>query len=238
MKVLIVDDEQMARDELRCLLEREGDIEVLSEAANAIEAIAAVNRLAPEVVFLDIQMPRVSGFEMLSMLDPDRMPRIVFVTAHDEYAVRAFEEHAFDYVLKPADPARLAKTLQHLRRDCAPQNLSVLTGNERLRQIPCAGQNRIYLVKLDEVEYVASKPAGVYVVAGDAPERFTELTLRTLEERTALLRCHRQYLVNPDRIREIRFADNGVAEIVTAAARTVPVSRRYLGLLKERLGFG
>lgn len=238
MKVLIVDDEPLARDELRCLLQNESDVEVVAECANAIEAIGAINRLTPDVVFLDIQMPRVTGLEMLGMLNPDHMPRIVFLTAHDEFAVRAFEEHAFDYLLKPADPARLAKTLARLRRDHAPQDLRPLETGAQLRQIPCLGHNRIVLLKLEEVEFIASKPSGVYVVGADGQERFTELTLRTLEEKTPLLRCHRQYLVNSDRIREISFVDNGLAEIVTQGGQLVPVSRRFLGELKDRLGIG
>lgn len=236
MKVLIVDDEQLAREELRCLLEKESDLEVVAECANAIEAIAAINRLSLDVVFLDIQMPRVSGLEMLSMLDPSRMPRIVFLTAHNEYAVQAFEENAFDYLLKPIDQSRLDKTLTRLRRDHSIQEMTPLTNTNPLRQIPCTGQNRIYLVRLAEVEYVSSTPAGVFVISQDGKERFTELTLRTLEERAPLMRCHRQFLVNPDRIKEIHFGDNGVAEIQTASGQIVPVSRRFLGPLKERLG--
>ncbi|MBK1665212.1 two-component system response regulator YehT [Rhodospirillum rubrum] len=238
MKILIVDDEQLARDELRCLLDGVGDLTIVGECANAIEAIAAINRLSPDVVFLDIQMPRVSGLEMLSMLDPERMPRIVFLTAYDEYAVRAFEEHAFDYLLKPTDAARLEKTLQRLRRDHAPQDLKPLEKTRPLTHIPCLGHNRITLLKVDEVEMVTSKPSGVYVIGPDGEERFTELTLRTLEEKTKLVRCHRQYLVNPERIKDIAFADNGLAEIVTIAGQTVPVSRRFLAALKEHLGIG
>ncbi|WP_448204275.1 two-component system response regulator BtsR [Azospirillum sp. sgz302134] len=242
INVLIVDDEPLAREELRRLLEGADDITIIGECANAIEAIGAINRQTPDVVFLDIQMPRVSGLEMLSMLDPDRMPHIVFLTAHDEYAVQAFEEHAFDYLLKPADPVRLDKTLQRLRRALqnahAPQDVRVLKGAAELRQIPCAGHNRITLLKLEDVEYVVSRPAGVYVVAEDGQERFTELTLHTLQEKSPLFRCHRQHLVNPERIKEIRFQDGGLAEIETTGGHTVPVSRRFLGALKERLGIG
>lgn len=237
MKVLIVDDEQLAREELRCLLEQANDVEIVGESANAIEAIAAINRQSPDVVFLDIQMPRVNGLEMLSMLDPERMPRIVFLTAHDEYALQAFEENAFDYLLKPIDTQRLEKTMQRLRKDrVAQQDMAPLTTANPLRQIPCSGQNRIYLVRLEDVEFVSSTPSGIYVIGHDGTERFTELTLRTLEERTPLMRCHRQYLVNPDHIKEIHFGENGVAEIQTVGGQMVPVSRRFLGPLKERLG--
>lgn len=238
ISVLIVDDEPLAREELRRLLDTAPDIAVAGECANAIEAIGTINRQTPDVVFLDIQMPRVSGLEMLSMLDPERMPRIVFLTAHDEYAVQAFEEHAFDYLLKPVDPARLEKTLQRLRRDRAPQDVVALREAAPLRQIPCSGVNRIVLLKLDEVECVVSKASGIFVLAGDGQERFTELTLHTLQERTPLFRCHRQYLVNADRIKEIRLIDNGLAEILTLGGQTIPVSRRFLGPLKERLGIG
>lgn len=236
MNILIVDDETLARQELRILLEEAEDIRIIGECANAVEAVAAINRLQPDVVFLDIQMPRVSGLELLSMLPPERMPHIVFLTAHDEYALQAFEEHAFDYLLKPIDPARLEKTLHRLRRDRSPQNMTVLQDSNQLRQIPCSGLNRVYLMKFEEIEYVSSKQSGVYVVGANGQERFTELTLRTLEEKTPLIRCHRQYLINPDRIKEIHFTDNGLAEITTAAGLSVPVSRRFLSSLKDRLG--
>ncbi|MCK7501567.1 MAG: LytTR family transcriptional regulator DNA-binding domain-containing protein [Comamonadaceae bacterium] len=106
-----------------------------------------------------------------------------------------------------------------------------------LRQIPCPGHQRVQLVKVDQVESANSTSTGVFVVTTDGVEHFTELTLRTLEERTPLVRCHRQYLVNPDQIREIAFQELGGAEILTHGGRHVPVSRRLLGELKERLGF-
>jgi two-component system LytT family response regulator len=236
IRALIVDDEPRARAELMTLLQDAPDIEIIGECANAIEAIGAINRLSPAVVFLDIEMPMISGIEMLAMLDPEKMPRIVFLTAFDEYAVKAFEEHAFDYLLKPTDPARLAKTLDRLRRDHAPQPVDVLAGNGQLRHIPCAGVNSIILARVEEIEFVASRLGGVFIVGIDGQERFTELTLRTLEEKTPLFRCHRQHLVNTDRIKEIKFIENGLAEIKTLAGQTVPVSRHYLGPLMNRLG--
>ncbi|EOU3784080.1 response regulator, partial [Escherichia coli] len=96
LKVIIVDDEQPARDELNELLSNKPGIEVIAQCGNALEAIPAIHKLQPDVIFLDIQMPRISGLELVSMLDPDTMPYIVFVTAFDEYAIQAFEKHAFD----------------------------------------------------------------------------------------------------------------------------------------------
>lgn len=109
IKVLIVDDEPLARENLRILLQEQSDIEIVGECSNAVEAIGAVHKLRPDVLFLDIQMPRISGLEMVGMLDPEHRPYIVFLTAFDEYAVKAFEEHAFDYLLKPIEEARLEK---------------------------------------------------------------------------------------------------------------------------------
>ena len=209
------------------LLKNAPDIEIQGECANAVEAIGAINRHPPDVVFLDIQMPLISGLDMLAMLDPARMPRIVFLTAYDEYAVQAFEEHAFDYLLKPTDPARLQKTLDRLRRDHAPQDMTALAANGQLRQIPCSGLNSILLMKLEEIEFVASRLGGIFIVGSDGQERFTELTLRTLEDKTALFRCHRQHLVNTECIKEIRFVENGLAEIKTRTGQTVPVSRHF-----------
>ncbi|UTH73022.1 two-component system response regulator BtsR [Chromobacterium sp. IIBBL 290-4] len=235
LKTLLVDDEPLARDELRACLAAHPDFLIDGECGNAIEAIACIHRQRPDVVFLDIQMPRLSGLEMLAMLDPERMPRVVFVTAFDDYAIQAFEEHAFDYLLKPVDPQRLAKTLDRLRRDASPQPLAALA-LAPLEVVPCHGVNRIVLLPLAEVEFVSSRVSGVFVQAGDGREHFTELTLRTFEERSGLFRCHRQHLVNLRAIREIRLGDNGAADIVTHAGRSLPVSRRFLKPLKEALG--
>ncbi|ELY2797925.1 two-component system response regulator BtsR [Cronobacter dublinensis] len=237
ISVLIVDDEPLARENLRLLLKEETDIEVVGECANAVEAIGAVHRLRPDVVFLDIQMPRISGLEMVGMLDPDSRPWIVFLTAFDEYAVQAFEEHAFDYLLKPIETARLQKTLARMRNERREQDMSPLTARqEPLKFIPCTGHSRIYLLQMDDVAFVASRMSGVYVTSGQGQEGFTELTLRTLESRTPLMRCHRQYLVNMAHLKEIRLEENGQAELLLRHGQTVPVSRRYLKTLKEALG--
>lgn len=237
ISVLIVDDEPLARENLRLLLKEEADIEVVGECANAVEAIGAVHRLRPDVVFLDIQMPRISGLEMVGMLDPDTRPWIVFLTAFDEYAVKAFEEHAFDYLLKPIETARLQKTLARMRNERREQDMSPITKHqEALKFIPCTGHSRIWLLQMEDVAFVASRLSGVYVTSSQGQEGFTELTLRTLESRTPLMRCHRQYLVNMAHLKEIRLEENGQAELLLRHGQTVPVSRRYLKTLKEALG--
>lgn len=147
LRVIIVDDEQPAREDLRERLSAEQDIEIVAECSNALEAIPAIQRLQPDVVFLDIQMPRINGLELASMLNPESMPHIVFVTAYDEYAIRAFEEHAFDYLLKPLDHQRLAKTLIRLRRGTSVNNNLHKITEPMLRHIPCSGHNRIFFAE-------------------------------------------------------------------------------------------
>lgn len=235
LKAIIIDDEQPAREELASLLAHEADIQVIAECGNALEAIPTINRLQPDVIFLDIQMPKVSGLELVAMLDPDTLPYVVFVTAYDEYAIRAFEEHAFDYLLKPLDTQRLQKTLARLRRGATVnKNIQSIT-EPYLRHIPCYGHNRIFLLKLEEVEYISSELSGVHVV-GMSQSGYTQLSLKTLEEKTPFVRCHRQYMVNTDLLREIRLMDNGAAEVITRTDKHIPVSRRYLKPLKEQLG--
>ena len=216
IKVLIVDDEPLARENLRVFLQEQSDIEIVGECSNAVEGIGAVHKLRPDVLFLDIQMPRISGLE---------------------YAIKAFEEHAFDYLLKPIDEARLEKTLARLRQERSKQDVSLLPENQQaLKFIPCTGHSRIYLLQMKDVAFVSSRMSGVYVTSHEGKEGFTELTLRTLESRTPLLRCHRQYLVNLAHLQEIRLEDNGQAELILRNGLTVPVSRRYLKSLKEAIG--
>ncbi|WP_087019095.1 two-component system response regulator BtsR [Thaumasiovibrio subtropicus] len=230
---LVVDDELFAREELIELLEEAGDIEIIGQCSNAIEALKKIHQDKPDVVFLDIQMPQITGIELLSMMDQDTMPKIVFVTAYDEYAIQAFEENAFDYLLKPLEEHRLRKTLEKLKRSTA-QDVTPLT-QETLEQIPCSGHNRILIVPTHEIEFVSSSLSGVTVYTAEQ-QATTQLTLKTLEDKTPLFRCHRQYLVNPKQIREVRLLENGLAEVITPSNHQIPISRRYLKPLKDLLG--
>ncbi|MCL9781371.1 two-component system response regulator BtsR [Vibrio sp. S4M6] len=233
---LVIDDEQFAREELTELLNETGHINVIGEANNAIHGLKLINQLKPDVVFLDIQMPQVTGIDLLTMLDPDTMPHIVFVTAYDQYAIQAFEDNAFDYLLKPVDTDRLDKTVSRLlKSDQPPQNdLSAIT-HDSLEQIPCIGHNRIVIIPTQDVQCAYSDISGVQIQTHEQTTT-SQLTLKVLEARTTLMRCHRQYLVNTKAIKEIKLLDNGLAEIITLNDSIVPVSRRYLKALKESLG--
>ncbi|MDB1123076.1 two-component system response regulator BtsR [Vibrio algarum] len=238
LTALVIDDEQLAREELSELLRDTDNIDVIGQANNAIEGLKKINTLKPDVIFLDIQMPQVTGIELLAMLDPDTMPMVVFVTAFDQYAIQAFEDNAFDYLLKPIDIKRLDKTVCRLvkqhNKAIAKHDLSILAP-ARLEQIPCIGLNRIMIISTQDVEYAFSDISGVHIRSAEQTAS-SQLTLKVLEEKTDLLRCHRQYLINTKAIKEIKLLENGLAEIITLHDLTVPVSRRYLKLLKEKLG--
>lgn len=239
-RALIVDDEPLARVELRALLDDTGAFEIAGEAGNALEALAALRREKPDVVFLDVQMPVLSGFELLGMVEDELLPAVVFVTAHDAFALRAFEANAADYLLKPVARERLERTVEKLRaRGAGPRSpLLAAPLAAPLVRVPCLAGRSTKLVPLAEVELVRSGPAGVFVVTAGG-EFFTELTLKVLEDRGGLLRCHKQHLVALDRVDEIRpggETDEAAAILRTRGGHEVPVSRRFLPLIRERLG--
>lgn len=234
IRALVVDDERAARDELAALLSATGAVEVVGRCGDAVEAIRAVRRERPDALFVDVQMPALSGFDLVALLDPAELPRVVFVTAHDEFAVRAFEANATDYLLKPVEPARLARTVERLTRAMASPP-PALASPAVVRRIPCLAGRAIRLIDASEVELVRSSEAGVYVATA-AGEHFTELTLRVLEERAGLVRVHKQHLVNADRVEELELGDDEGATVRTRSGLRVHVSRRYLPALKARLG--
>jgi len=233
IRALIIDDEQHAREELEYLVIKTGEFEILGSCANAIDALRLIRTEKPELLFLDIEMPALNGFELLAMIEDELMPHVVFVTAYNEHALKAFEEKTLDYLLKPVSSERLLKTVNKVRetiRRGEPPRYQV----ESLRHVPCQFANRVKLIPVVDVEYIFSDLTGIHLVTSEG-QFFTELTLKVLEKRTPLLRCQRQYLINPDNIDEIILLDNGLAEIKTRLGNILPVSRRYLRQLKVHL---
>jgi two-component system LytT family response regulator len=233
IRALIIDDELHAREEMAALLSETGAIDIIGSCSNGIDGLKLINRLRPDVLFLDIQMPVINGFELLNMVNSEIMPHVVFVTAYDQYSLKAFEEKTLDYLLKPVENERLAITVDKLLQtivDKRPPEYET----EEISRIPCQLGNRIKLISLTDVEYIFTGPAGVHAVTQNA-EYFTEVTLKVLEERTPLLRCHKQYLINIDAINEILLLDGGLAKIRTRSGKMIPVSRRYLKIIKKKL---
>jgi len=234
LSALVIDDEPLAREELRQLLNETQEVCVLAEAANAIEGLTLIKQHQPDVVFLDIEMPQLSGLDLLAMLDLDTMPYVVLVTAFEQYALQAFEDNAFDYLLKPVEPERLAKTLTRLKKRALVQSDITQMASPALAHIPCAGHQRVILIPEPDIHYAYSDVAGVHIKTSEQLSD-TQLTLKTLEEKTTLVRCHRQYLVQLRYISEIKRLENGLANLVMKTGEHVPVSRRYLKKLKESL---
>ncbi len=229
IKTLIVDDEPHARDDLEEKISTDSEFNIIGKCADAFEAIKEINSKDPDVVFLDIKMPKISGIDMLSMLDKDNMPRIVFVTAHSEFAIEAFEKNAIDFLLKPVKVDRLKMTLDRLKKNYQPQPVVVDTLPTELKFIPCYIGNKKYLIHKTKVGHAYStSTTGIHMVTQDCEEYHTDLTLKVLEEKTPLLRCHRQHLINIDYIKLIEILENGLGEIRTCCDTIIPISRNYM----------
>ena len=159
MRAVVVDDELLAREELEALLAETGEFTVVGTCANAVQAIRTIKSTRPDVLFLDIQMPKVDGLKMLSMIDAGVMPCVVFVTAYDEYAINAFEKNAIDYLLKPVQPERLARAVDRLKRFLG-EGQPPRYDSPAIERIPCMGAQSIKLIDTAEVEFVRSSETG------------------------------------------------------------------------------
>jgi two-component system, LytTR family, response regulator len=233
MRALIVDDERHVREELEALLNETGEYQIVGTCSDAVQALHVIKEVKPEVLFLDIHMPKVGGFQLLGMIEPGLMPCVVFVTAYDEYALRAFEENALDYLLKPVQPERLAKATEKLKR-YLKEGRKPSFGGPMIERIPCVCSRGIKLIDIADAEFVHSSESGVHVVT-QAGEFLTELTLTVLETKApVLVRCHKQYLVNVKQIDEIVRLDPASAGLKTKSGKAVPISRRFLARLKEQ----
>ena len=234
MKVLIVDDEPLARRELRRLLDAFPRIQVVGEAGNIDEARESIERLAPEIVFLDIQMPGGSGFDLLAQLD--RVPRVVFTTAYDQYAVKAFDVNALDYLLKPIEPERLATAIQKIQT-ASPGEAA---GAEPLEQLFIRDGPRCWFVPLREVSLFSAE--GNYVRLLWGKERpLLGRSLAALEQKLdprRFFRANRGQIVNLQFIRQVELGERGRLHIQLRDGPEVEVSRRQARLFRARTTIG
>jgi two-component system LytT family response regulator len=238
-RAIIIDDERLARNELKKLLLEFPDVEVIDEAANAAEGIEKIDALSPDLIFLDIQMPGKTGFDMLTELD--KAPHVIFTTAYDEYALKAFEVNALDYLMKPIDPKRLADAIQKLQQAeekelAANQafNRGMLTEND---QVFVKDGERCWFVKLSEVRLFES--VGNYAkvfFAGNKP--LILKSLNALEERLdekIFFRANRKHIVNMRMIEKIEPYFNGGLLLEIRGGEKVEVSRRQAVKFKEMM---
>lgn len=238
MRVLIIDDERLARRELRTLLKEFPQVEIVGECSNAEEGIAQIKALSPELVFLDIQMPDKNGFEMLQELE--HVPQVIFVTAYDEHAMRAFEVNALDYLLKPVEENRLAEALDKISKRIpgstaeAPfEHPSHKLGPED--QIFLKDGEKCWFVTLKEVRMFESEGNYVRVFFKDSKPLILR-SLNALEERLderTFFRANRKYIVNMRWIDQIESWFNGGLRLTLKDETTVEVSRRQASRFKE-----
>ena len=240
MKAIIIDDERLARAELKKLLQDFPEIEIVDEAANAEEGIAKIEAQQPDLIFLDIQMPGKTGFDMLSELD--RAPQVIFTTAYDEFALKAFEVNALDYLLKPIEPKRLADAIQKLhfsenkemRTETENINNSILTEAD---QVFVKDGERCWFVKLNEIRLFES--VGNYAkvfFAGNKP--LILKSLNALEERLdekTFFRANRKHIVNLRMIEKIEPYFNGGLLLELKGGEKIEVSRRQTVKFKEMM---
>lgn len=242
MKAIIIDDERLARSELRKLLQDFPEIEVVDEAANADEGISKIENHNPDIIFLDIQMPGKTGFDLLSELD--RAPQVVFTTAYDEYALKAFEVNALDYLLKPVEPRRLADTMEKLtrgRQSATPTRAGFEYEKQTLLkeddQVFVKDGERCWFVKLSEVRLFES--VGNYAKVFFGPNKPLILkSLNSLEERLddkVFFRANRKHIVNLRMIDKIEPYFNGGLLLELKGGEKIEVSRRQTVKFKEMM---
>lgn len=229
MRTVIVDDEPLAREGLRMMLARHADVELVGEASGGRDGLALVERLAPDLLLVDVQMPEVDGLELVARLGlgarAARPPAVVFVTAHDEFAIDAFTVHALDYVVKPVDEQRLSLSLERAR---AQRRLELLAAHRDLPvvRLPIRDGDRLHLVPIDEIEWIEAADYYVEVHAGP----HTHLHRESLQRLEAMLedrfvRIHRSRLVNRRRIRELRREGRRDLVVVLDTGAELPVAR-------------
>jgi two-component system LytT family response regulator len=240
--VLIVDDEEPARALLREMLSGEPDVQILGEAATGLEAVKAAAELKPQAMFLDIEMPKLDGFEVLELVDPSIA--VVFVTAFDSHALRAFEVHAVDYVLKPYRAERLRAALQRARERVGQRPEPAVLAHaarpagEYARRVVVKDGGRIHLIPIDRLDYAQAQDDYV-ALRSEGKSYLKTQTLGSLEaslDPSLFVRVHRSFLVRLDRIRALEpYGKNDRVAILQDGTR-VPVSREGYVRLKELLG--
>ena len=254
LRVMVVDDEQLARDELCYQLERLGDVQVVAQAGNGFEALTAADRHEPDLVFLDIQMPGLSGFEVARRLleRESDTPVVVFVTAFDQHAIEAFEVNAVDYLLKPVEVGRLEQALARVRRRLSverpgPVNdqlerIVKMMSNRQVRreQVAVKAGERFLLVQADEIIYASLADESINIVTAQVSGTSNYRTLDELQARLdpeVFWRVHRSHLVNINKIKEIVpwFSRNYILRMKDAKNTEIPVSRAQTRRLREYL---
>lgn len=240
LRTLIVDDEPLARDRLRAMLGRESDIAILGECGNGPDAIAAIRRDQPDLVFLDVQMPGCDGLQVVADLAPEERPAVVFVTAHEEFAVEAFAVRAIDYLLKPFDQDRVHEAVQRALEyqetkkagDLGTRLESVLADSGKPARLAVKAEGRIVFLRPEEIVWIEASDNYVIIHGADGSRLMQRGTLSAMEEKlgsAGFARVNRSALVNLDQVRELQPTLHGDHDVVLRNGTHVPLSRNLRG---------
>jgi two-component system, LytTR family, response regulator len=250
IRVLLVDDEPLARGMLREMLQTDSQVSIVGEAANGREAVEAIRALNPDLIFLDVQMPALGGFEVLEALSNGQIPHVIFVTAFDQYAVRAFEVHALDYLLKPFDQERFDISWQRAKAQIVRDRnggmdqriLALLeelkAGSRYLERLVIKSGGRIYFLETNDIDWIEAE--GNYVSVHSAKKthllRETISSLETQLDPRKFVRIHRSSIVRIDRIQELQPWFHGEYRVILQGGTQLTLSRNYREKLHEALG--
>jgi two-component system LytT family response regulator len=244
-KTIIVDDEELARQRLKRLLKPYSDlVDIIGEASDGAEGLEIITKLKPRLIFLDIEMPVLNGFEMLARLQ--EQPKVIFTTAYDQYAIKAFEEDSVDYLLKPIETERLEKTIQKLQNTIQQQSFDLplealikqLNIKKDIKTLTVKIGDRILLIKLEDMVYIEAEDKYVFLHCLDGKKHLTEFTISSLEERLPdhFLRVHRGAIINSNHIKEIRKGFNGALIFVMNGSENsrISSSRSYGEVIRKQ----
>jgi two-component system LytT family response regulator len=250
IKALIVDDETLARKFIRRMLKDDRDVEIVGECSNGKEAIAAIKKQTPDIVFLDVQMPEMDGFAVLESIGIERLPEIIFTTAYEQYAIRAFELHALDYLLKPFDQSRFQDAMKHAKgrfhsRDQKNERLqisalvdSIQKKRPHLERLVIKAGGRITFLSIDQINWIEADDKYVHLHADNVHPmvRQTISAMETQLDPKKFRRIHRSAIVNVERIKELQPLFSGEHSILLHDGTKLTLSRNYKDKLFELLG--
>ncbi|MCP5063185.1 MAG: response regulator [Ignavibacteriae bacterium] len=244
-KAIIIDDEKLAREIIKKFLEPIKNIEVIQECSNGFEGVKAINELKPDLIFLDIQMPKINGFEMLELLD--HKPAIIFSTAYDEYALKAFEFEATDYLLKPYSKSRFQSAVEKVVKKLENNNQKVVKydslidniANQKdfLDRIVVKTNNKIAIIPTDKISYIQAQDDYV-MIHSELGKHLKQQTMKFYEQHlddTEFYRVHRSYIVKLSSVKQIELFEKDSYKITLQDGTKIPVSRSGYGRIRELL---
>ena len=242
IRAVIADDMLLARKRLKRHLEAHPEVEIVAEASGGREAIEAVRAHRPDLLFLDVQMPEVGGFEVLEQLGPDAVPAVIFVTAFDQFALKAFEVHALDYLLKPFDAERLAEALGRAARLIQRQSTGQAAGKLRTllaelgagerhpRRLVIKADGRMVFLPVEDIDYIEAAGNYLRIITSSGGSHMIRDKISDMEQRldpATFARIHRSTIVNLDRIKEMQPLFNGDQTVILRGGRKLTMSRTY-----------